>query len=447
MSVQLDDPVRRGIDAQVSAIGSVLLQPELIPRLLSELRETDFDGAFRELYTAIRELYHRGAPLDPVTLTDQAGQQHRELILQILELTPSAANFAAYAEIVRKEARIQSVRSLAAELRTAASLEDMQALHDRIGDLLAGSNRRTVLTMAELMADFVRRKTEGETYITTGMSCLDGWIYLSPGDLTVIAGQPSRGKTALALQMAVNQSRERRVGFFSLETSAGKVADRLVTMYSGVSFGSIKRAKLDPGEWDAVGQATSHLAGDGGYQLEVIEAAGMTVDEIFAVAKARKHEIIYVDYLQIISGSGSSRYEVVTNISARLHTLAQQHKILTVALSQLNRGSTQGKTEEPFMSDLRESGQIEQDADAILMIYCKDKDKTDGDRILKIAKNKEGETNKVLLHWDGKAQRLTPSTRREAPPLPRYRSLKDSTPVPGQWEQTEIGGSTDAQSH
>ena len=291
MSVQLDDPIRRGIDAQVSALGSVLLQPELIPRLLSELRETDFDGAFRELYTAIRELYHRGAPLDPVTLTDQAGQQHRELILQILELTPSAANFSAYAEIVRKEARIQSVRSLAAELRTAASLEDMQALHDRIGDLLAGSSRRTVMTMADLMADFVLRKTEGENYITTGMSCLDGWIYLSPGDLTVIAGQPSRGKTALALQMAVNQSRERRVGFYSLETSAGKVADRLVTMYSGVSFGSIKRAKLDPGEWDAVGQATSHLAGDGGYQLEVIEAAGMTVDEIFAVASSQPGKV------------------------------------------------------------------------------------------------------------------------------------------------------------
>ena len=438
MAVITDDVLQRGIDAQLSCIGSALLQPELIPRLLSELRETDFDGSFRALYQAIRGLYNDGVPVDPVTLLDRAGQEYRDLVTGILERTPSAANFGAYSEICRKEAQLQAVRDLAAELRTAMTIEDMRLLHARIGDMITGSQRRKPRTMAELMADFVRRKTEGETYITTGMSTLDGAIYLSGGDLVILAGQPSRGKTVLGLQLAMNQAKRYRVGFFSLETSAAKVADRLVAQWSGVSMEAIKLARLSDEEWQSVGDATAYLAQTENCQLEVMEAAGMTVDEIFAVAKARKYQIIYVDYLQIITGSGSSRYEVVTNISARLHTLSQQTGILTVALSQLNRSSTQGKTEEPYMSDLRESGQIEQDADAILMIYCKDKDKTDGDRILKIAKNKEGTTNKVYLRWDGKVQRLTASSARRDAPLPRYKPLPDSTPVPPQWEGQQM---------
>ena len=431
---------QRGIDAQLSAIGSALLDTSLVPALLSELRETDFDPPFRDLYQAIRGLYNDNVPLDPTTLIDRAGQQHRELILQILELTPTASHFAAYVPIVRREAQLQQVRSLAGDMMASASLEELRLLHARIGDLLTGAQRRKPSTLAELMEDFVRRKTEGETYITSGMGMLDSRTYLSAGDLVILAGQPSRGKTVLALQLALQQSRHYKVGFFSLETNGAKLADRLVAQWSGVSMSSIKLARLTEAEWDTVGKTTAFLADPANCDLEIMEAAGMTVDEIFAVAKARKYQVIYVDYLQIISGEGRSRYEIVTNISTRLHTLAQQHKILTVALSQLSRNASQGKSEEPSMSDLRESGQIEQDADCILMLYCEHKDDVQGDRVLKIAKNKEGTTGKIKLEWDGSVQRLTPVSTRSDAPLPRMKRLNRSTPVPEEFEQQQIGG-------
>ena len=172
----------------------------------------------------------------------------------------------------------------------------------------------------------------------------------------------------------------------------------------------------------------------------MVEAAGYTVDQIFRTAVARRHQVIYIDYLQLAEGPGKSPYEIVTNISKRIHQLSQIHKILVVALSQLSRSSDKG--EEPGMADLRESGQIEQDADAILMIYYQDAKKKNGPRYLKVAKNKEGELGRLSLDWNGSTQTFTPMTTREAPPAPktRLRDLPKETPVPAELEpeQTTI---------
>ena len=236
--------------------------------------------------------------------------------------------------------------------------------------------------------------------------------------------------------MALAQSRQYRVGFYSLETSKGKVMDRLLCHYAKVPMSEIKGGALSQDAWSRIGEAASSMSQY--YKLDVIEAAGMSVDDIFHEAIARRHEIIYIDYLQIIRGDGKTRYDQVTNISVRLHQLAQKNRIMVVALSQLSRDSAGKANEEPDMSDLRESGQIEQDADAILMIYCQKKGATEGPRTVKIAKNKEGELAYLDMSWDGALQTLTPMSRRTPPAIPKtMRPLPDKTPTP--WdEQMEI---------
>lgn len=336
-------------------------------------------------------------------------------------------------------------RVQAALLRASYSptMEAMQAEMAAANELMVEERSSRTYTMTDMITSFYERKKTTETYIQTGIRPLDSELFLSAGDYVIIAGRPSRGKTVLAMQIARAQARQYRVGFYSLETSMEKLSDRLMSHVSGVDMEHIKKATLTDKEWESLGEAAASLSKF--YNLDVVKAAGMSVDDIFHEALARRHEIIFIDYLQIIRGdSRKSRYDQVTEISARLHTLAQKHRIMVVALSQLSRESTRTKSEEPDMSDLRESGQIEQDADAILMIYCQQKNNTGGNRVVKIAKNKEGQLGALAMSWDGAHQTLTPLSTRTPPAIPKTRRpvagefREDHSPLPPEFEQTKI---------
>ena len=223
-------------------------------------------------------------------------------------------------------------------------------------------------------------------------------LFVEPGDFVVIGGYASSGKTMLSLQMALVLAERYRVGYFSLETSPGKLFARLIAHRAGVGLKQIKHRDLAPGEVDRLTRAATELDK---LPLELVQAGGMSVSDIQAVALAKRYEVIFVDYLQLADAPGSSRYEKVTAISIALHTLAQTHGITVIALAQLTRPEkSKGKPPPPSMQSFRESGQIEQDADVAMLLYPEDPDDNNSRRILKVSKNKEGEKLKLELEFD-----------------------------------------------
>lgn len=212
-------------------------------------------------------------------------------------------------------------------------------------------------------------------------------MYTEPGDFVILGGYPSAGKTMLATQFAVSMASTRRVGIFSLETRDRKLYDRIISQAAKIPFDRIKRHDLRSEDFTAAanfGNEAERL------QLDIIDAAGMSVADIQAISLVRHYNVIFIDYLQLLQGPGDKRFEVVTNISLALHTMAGTTGITVVALAQLTRPEKGRKNLSPTMSSLRESGQLEQDADAVFLVYLDDDDEPAGDRILKIGKNKEG---------------------------------------------------------
>ena len=243
------------------------------------------------------------------------------------------------------------------------------------------------------------------------------------GDVVIIGGYPSDGKTALALQMAMRMAREWRVGFFSLETDRSKVTDRVIAALNDISFTAIKRRELTDKDWE---RFAAKSAAASALKFRLIEAAGWGVSDITSAAEAYDFDVVVIDYVQLIRPSSTRimRSEQVAEISRELHAFAQSRKKLVIELAQLTREDRvavpkKGKPQqnEPRMSDLKESGQLEQDADMIFMIY---RPVEGGDynpttsRFLRIVKNKEGLLLRTLLWFDGDKQTFTPMTMETA---------------------------------
>ena len=289
--------------------------------------------------------------------------------------------------------------------------------------------------MEDLAFRFYDRIKTGERYILTGMQEIDSRVHLRPGGMNVIGAAPGRGKTALALQIACNQAKNYRVGYYTLEADDDQLFERLLSSASSVSMDQLTNKKtLTKYDYDRIGSAASQLATR---KLWIQSAHGWTVDEIFHHAVAHCYDVIFIDYLQLVTCNAKDRTQEVAKISMRIHTLAQRNKILVHALSQVSRDfKGDKKSEEIGMSDLRESGQIEQDADTIMLLYLDIKGDFSGHRQLKIAKNKQGRTGQLEMNWYGATQRFEPLPTKSAPPVPNVYKLPDSTPVP--FEQTEI---------
>ena len=283
------------------------------------------------------------------------------------------------------------------------------------------------MDMSQMLLAFAERHSgEPVAYMTWGQPKLDAGTYTEMGDMVVLGGYPSAGKTALAVSMAYHQARTHRVGFYSLETNQYKLADRLVANLAGIEMPTIKRNGISEEEWGRFAACSDRIRT---HQLELIEASGMSVQDIQADALARRYEIVYIDYLQLVEPETrkTNRTEQVSGISRGLQQLAHGHGMLVVALSQLSRADKAGedKLVEPTMSDLRESGQIEQDADAILLLYLEEPGRPDKSRrVLKVAKNKEGTRGRIYLVCDGQYQRFRESALEEPAPAAKRQTCK-----------------------
>lgn len=437
--------------AQVAVLGSLLIDPRLTGEALERVRAEDFTTPkCRMVYQAIRALFTEGKPTDPVTvrgkLGGQPGDGWDQYLLELVEVTPTAANIWEYADLMREQARMTKMAELAGLLQVSPDMEEARGYISQLNDLLVDRRGIQRMDMSQLLLTFTDRHSgQPVEYMTWGLPKVDAGTYVEMGDMVVLGGYPSAGKTALAVSMAYHQAESHRVGFYSLETNRYKLADRLVANLAGIEMPAIKDNQITSEQWQRVANQSDRIRAR---QLELIEASGMTVQDIQADALARRYEIVYVDYLQLVEPESRrvNRTEQVSGVSRGLQQLAHQRGMLVVALSQLTRAEHTGKNEqvEPTMSDLRESGQIEQDADAIMLLYLEEPNRPEESRrILKIAKNKEGTRGRIFLVFDGQFQRFRESAMEVPAPMPKRQSYKrppkdqldffelsDSEPVP-----------------
>lgn len=392
------------LDAQYSVLGSALISPEVVPKIIEGTTEQDYTGTCRTIFKAMRKLFIDGVDIDPVSVKDALGGSYTDFLLQLMEITPTAANIDRYIVLCREQAQMNGLRDLARQMVETDSAEKMRKLFEQAGTLMVSKPRLKITTMSQALAEFMEDQQTPTNYMTWPIPELNRILFAEPGDFIVFGGFPSAGKTAFALQCLWHIGKTQRVGFFSLETQSKKLFARQIASIAGVSMRDIKEHTIGQAGWDRICAMTNRIAKT---DIELINAAGCTLEDIRAVTLMRQYKVIFVDYLQLISASGYNRTEQVTSISLGLHTLAQTLGVTVIALSQLSRNPSDERNKLPDMSRLRESGQIEQDADVVLMLSLKDANDRDGLRILQVAKNKEGTRPDMVLSFSGDTQTFT----------------------------------------
>ncbi len=394
---------------ELKILGTMLQQPDKSGDAFAVLTSSDFAvDAYGQVFAAIERLRLCGAPVDPVTLEHELGAEFRIILRQAQIMEP--IDLAYYVEMLKEQGKLKTIRQAALNVAYAPSYSAAASGMDGLNELFVTKKNTKIVSATEAAADFCARASKAKPeYLSFGMPRLDGLLYMELGDMMIIGGYPSSGKTMLSLQMAAHLSAKYRVGFYSLETSPAKLVDRLLSHLSRVPLKKIKYRDLADADSLALSRAAERLSG---MQLDFIDAGGMTVRDIQSLSLSRKYQVIFIDYLQLVAGSTrQSRYDQVTQISQSLHTLGRAHGIAIVALAQLKRPEKEkGKFVPPSMADFRESGQIEQDADSALLVYPTDPMNYRSDRWLYIAKNKEGTRERYELEFDGAIQ-----TMREKP--------------------------------
>lgn len=398
------------LDAQYSVLGAALIEPKLVPRVLTETAEEDYSAGCATVYRAMLRLFEQGVPVDVVTLAnalsaDDPNGSYRKFLAELMEVVPSAANVEQYIKLCREQSRILRLQGMAPELMTVESLEGARQVVERAAALLADSQRSSAVDMSGAMRSFMERKQKRAKYLTWPIHAFNELLFLQPGDFVILGAEPSVGKTAFALQCAWHWAKDYKVGVFSLETSPEKLFDRLMASVGGLNMGVIKSGELSEQEWDRVVAASQEVVIR---NLDLIPASGFTTADIRARILENGYQVAIVDYVQLVNSRGGNRYEQVTAASIDLHNIAQGMGVVVMGLSQLSR-SDEDRT--PKNSDLRESGQLEQDADLIMMLHLEKKSNPGGNRKLTVTKNKEGECFQSLLSFDGPHQTFAKAQR------------------------------------
>ena len=412
--------------AQQSVLGSVLISPECAGKIVFGVGSADFVDVYRTIYDAIRDLYTTGKPVDPVTVLERicGGEEYRKLLAELREVTPTAAHIDSYIEICRKCSQLHKYQLMGDALAQVESAEEAEEILSSANQVTAGRGMQS-WTLAEALKNYFNNYGKPKNYLPWYIAQLDPRIKMEPGDFCLLGGRPSSGKSAFAVEAALYWACVcgYRVGFYSHETSREKLTTRLIAAAARVPLDSVKDGTLTDQQMETVCLMAARI---NEAPLDLISCSGKTVAEMQANALANKHQIIIVDYLQIVGGPGKDEYSQVSAISKGLHVMCQRLGIFCLALCQLSR--TRGSR--PSLEDLRSSGQLEQDADAVLFLHKQDEKPLERDFI--IAKNKEGSCGTTRLHFDGPIQHFSYFGKGDQP-LAGYDYLKmPKAKAPGQ---------------
>lgn len=427
------------LDAQYSVLGSALIDDRVVPQIIAETEEADYSGGCRNVFLAIKRLFDKGVPVDPVSVNNALGGNYQDFLVQLMEITPTAANVGTYIQICREQSRVAAIRDLAEKLGTVENMADARAMLEKANSYAASTQRERSVTLQQSFTDFGRRMQERPNYLRWPIQQIQDNLRVRAGNVVLIAAEPSVGKTAFALQCALHWAKSSNVGFFSYETDPETLGDRIASHVMSISMDDIQNRKLTDKQWQRYAYLGSQNADR---KLTLEPASGMTVSDIRARIVEKGYQIVVIDYLQLIPSRGSNRYEQVTNISLALHALAQSLNVTVVALSQVSRSDDDHT---PRNSDLRESGQLEQDADVIIFLKLRNKAKPDGPRRFYVTKYKDGKRFQTNLAFDGDTQTFSWISEVEAKAFDAVTATgKDykqkKPPVPDVPEKPEVPG-------
>ena len=386
------------MEAEQSLLGGLMLAHHAWDQVADVVSADDFyRNDHRLIFSAIDTLMERDQPPDAVTVSEHLERQGElatagglDYLAQLVQDTPSAANIRAYAQIVRERAMLRGLIEIGGNIAASAhdsegrSVEELVDLAEQQVFDIADRGQRSgqgFKPLKEVVSQTVDRldilsRTEGQiTGIPTGFTEMDEKTAgLQRGDLIVIAGRPSMGKTSLALNIAENAAIGHQIptAIFSMEMSAEQLSFRMIGSIGRVSQTHLKTGNLTDDDWARVNSAVSMMSNA---PIFIDDAPSLTPTEVRARARRlkRRHDLglIIVDYLQLmqVAGTKENRATEISEISRSLKALAREVNVAVIALSQLNRSVEQRTDKRPVMSDLRESGAIEQDADVIFFIY------------------------------------------------------------------------------
>ena len=416
------------VEAEQSVLGSILVDSRCITDVIGLVQPDDFFlQQNREIFEVVYSMFNFSQAIDPVTVLDKMrenGVYHdnsRDYIMQLMQITPTAANARQYACIVRDKAMLRNLAQAGVDITAMVQAQEgtpdemLEFAEKKIFDLRNGNSQDSlehIGTILHKVYDRLNELAQSDSAIpglSTGLRDLDAKINgLNKGNLLLVAARPAMGKTSFALNILTNVAKKSKktVAFFSLEMSREEIGMRLLATESFVDLQKLATGKLSEEEWVKVGMASSALSQT---DVRVDDNGGITVAEISA--KCRRLEnlgLVVIDYLQLMQGSGygksnENRVQVVSDISRSLKVMAKDLGVPVICLSQLNRAAEGRSDKRPMLSDLRESGAIEQDADCVMMLYRDDyynpdtEEKNVAECI--VAKNRHGEIGTVKLQW------------------------------------------------
>lgn len=439
--------IPQDIEAEQAVLGAIIYNNDILAETMALLiPKSFFLPAHQFIFTAIIKLAEKESPIDEITLGDELKSLKQldesggyPYLGELLDCVPSAGNILQYSKIVQEHALLRDLIETANDIAKKSwdpgkNISELLAeAEHKIKQISLKTNQKNYSPIKKLLVNTFERieklsETKSEiTGIETGLIDLDKWTSgFQDSDLIVFGARPSMGKTALALNIAANVTTKKDVKgavlIFSLEMSENQLITRMLSSLSKVDGKKLKTGSLDQEDWNNLAMATDLLSAS---KLYINDSTSITSQELTAITKQLDNEeeggvsLVIVDYLQLMKGSRPDmpREQVIAEISRSLKALAKDLNIPVIALSQLNRGLESRSDKHPQLSDLRESGAIEQDADIILFIYrdevynAETPDKGTAEII--IAKHRNGPTGILKLAWIGKHTKFDNLSRQE----------------------------------
>lgn len=370
-----------------------------------------------DLFTVMADMWAQGKPVDAYTLAE-ANPTEAAFIYGLTDWHGSVASAAFYADIVRKHALRRRLAAVGAVLAQVNENDDAAAVAERARQLVddaIGATGQRVLFVKDILPEVVERLGAKDVFVPSPWPTLNMKIGgFRPGAVYIVAARPGVGKTVIAGQIAAQLAEHGNVAFSSLEMTGSELVSRLIAERLRINVGRIKDARMNELDWDAFRQGRQRLEA---LRIAIDDRSGVSASDVrgFARSVSRVGPLagVVVDYMQLMtSRQKMDRHLQVADFSRQLKILAKDMQVPVIALSQLNRNSEQSSVAVPKLSDLRESGAIEQDAD-LVMLLRREGEYPSESLIIDVAKNRHGETGEVNLHWDGQFSRAVEWNHRD----------------------------------
>lgn len=387
------------LEAERSVLGGIFLKPDIFSEVIEIITASDFyKMAHKLIFEVMQEVYASGESIDPIIVMDRLKRKDKfddiggeAIFYEIIEEVPTAANILTYARIIKEKATLRKLGDIGTKIveMTYEGYEDVDTILDRAEGMIfkvaESKESKDIVSLKEVVTNEFERLEQllQNKGVTTGIS--SGFKHFDemtsgfhPSDLVILAARPSMGKTAFALNLALNAAMkaEKGVLVFSLEMSSSQLLQRLLAIEAGIGLQKIRNGFLGEDDWGKLGIASGKLANA---EINIADVPNVNVLEIRSIARrlkaAGKLDMILIDYLQLIkgtSGKSDNRQQEISDISRSLKGIARELDIPIIALSQLSRAPEQRADRRPMLSDLRESGAIEQDADMVVFLYRDD---------------------------------------------------------------------------